>query len=208
MKRHLLERHGVKWPPGYLTGDCAPCCNPPPPPPPPPPGATQYYYRRRTCGQCAKSDGTGGTIPSAFQLEVDGFTNYTGGAPGYEGTSCDGNNGTFILDFNPAIGDLGLGCSFSSPIFVATAVSIAGEHLCLNDAEMRYVLQFQKIPLLTFVRLNLVSLAYGNIVTWQKSIPEDTCDSILTLPFYSSLYGLGYQSCCESEPMSVTLYPL
>lgn len=209
----LIHREGWQYSgktPAFFSGQsgCA-CCDPPPPPPPPPTPAIYYYTRRRrTCGQCAASDGSGGDIPGAFQLEVDGFENYSGGSPGFAGTNCAGNNGTFILDFNPFIGDLGLGCSFASPTFKATAVSISGDHLCLNDGDMRYILQFQKVPAATFVRLNLFSTAYGNLVTWQKSISENTCYSVLSLPFYSSLYGLGYQSCCQGEPMYVTLYPL
>lgn len=117
MKRHILERHGVKWPPGYLNGDCAPCCNPPPPPPPPPLAAyySPYGYAGRNfapcrCAGCAGAvwgdTGFGqGVIPAdvacSWMLEVSGVTSVTPPSPcsyAIGGDGCANMNGTWRME--------------------------------------------------------------------------------------------------------------
>ena len=111
MKRHILEKHGLKWPLGFFTGqDGCSCCPPPPPPPPPP----FLYYRRyygygygtsglvpNLCWYCA-DDFDGGPVANKWQLEVEAPYGVTPPAPcgaTSAGTDdiCNNAAGTFIL---------------------------------------------------------------------------------------------------------------
>lgn len=109
MREHILNRHGVKWPPGFFTSGCF-CCTPPPPPPPPP----FIYYRQyygygygtsglvpNLCWYCA-DDFDGGPVANKWQLEVEAPYGVTPPAPcgaTSAGTDdiCNNAAGTFVL---------------------------------------------------------------------------------------------------------------
>jgi hypothetical protein len=111
VKPHILNRHGVKWPPGFFSGQagCS-CCAPPPPPPPP----NFVYYRRyygygygttglvpNVCPFC-NDTASGGQVANKWQLEVDAPYGVTPPSPCgalSAGTDdiCNNAAGTWIL---------------------------------------------------------------------------------------------------------------
>lgn len=116
MRPHILERHGLRWPPGYLQGSCSPCCNPPPPPPPPPLAAyySPYGYAGRNFAPCLCEGCAGavwGTTPSgqgivpaevacSWMLEISGVSSVTPPSPcayASGGPACGNMNGTWLL---------------------------------------------------------------------------------------------------------------
>jgi hypothetical protein len=113
VREHILNRHGVKWPPGFFNGQCF-CCTPPPPPPPPPFRYYRPYYGYgygttglvpNLCWFCG--DGlTGGPVANKWQLEVEAPYGVTPPAPcgaTSAGTDdiCNNAAGTFILSRGP-----------------------------------------------------------------------------------------------------------
>lgn len=234
MRDHILNRHGVKWPPGFFTGQngCQ-CCPPPPPPPPPPPAirAAYYYFNipgsRCFCQLCA-DNGYGGSVPCAWLIEVDGITNgsSSGDCPGT--TGCERSNGTFIL--RPSyIDGWRFGCIWESPSFtssgLADGISIVNDcPLCRADQSMWYALYFtfnsqiydgrDAIELFLFGRVGITAFQHAR---WIKFLePTDKCDQVhaltVDMDFQQSIGTLQNpklaNGCCHGAPQFVSIVPL
>ena len=225
VKEHILNRHGVKWPPGFFNPGCS-CCTPPPPPPPPPPSAAYYYLnipgRRCRCIFCL-DNGFGIDVPCSWLVEVDGITNgsASGDCPGT--TGCERSNGTFILQQKGS----GSACWWESPLFTSSgladgASAVDNCPLCRADQTMQYWIYFQYVGGLPAIQLLLVgtSPVFGvQHATWTKFLVSgDVCNAVHTLTverdFDQGVFidGLpppvSVNGCCHGAPQFVSIVPL
>lgn len=203
MKNHILNRHGVKWPPGFFTGQTGCSCCPPPPPPPPPPANPPYYYAGAAC-QCWLCDGP---APCRWLLEVDSYANGSGACP--SGTNCANNNGSFILE---KVGGSEYVCKWKGPNFVTTTFipSGSGCATCNNSAVAFW--QFELLigdSLLGVARLyDATSLIVQAEYIKPIAISGYQCSSSHFLPGYTAYYSNGEFVCCFENPSSVLVIPL
>ena len=234
VREHLLNRHGVKWPPGFFSGQkgCQ-CCPPPPPPPPPPPAiAAQYYYfnipgTRCYCNSC-ETNGYGGSVPCAWLLEVDGITNGSSSGDCAGTTGCERSNGTFIL--RPYYVDgWRSACVWESPRFLGSG--LADGYSVLNDCPLCRADQFMYYSLWFYFdsgvhdgRDVIELYLYGTIgntsfqqARWKKFLqPEDRCDQVhaltIDMDFQQNVGTVGNPNvkngCCHGSPQFVNIVPL
>ena len=234
VKEHILNRHGVKWPPGFFSGQkgCQ-CCPPPPPPPPPPPAiVAQYYYlnipgSRCRCAFCDEN-GFGLNVPCSWLVEVDGITNgsASGDCPGT--TGCERSNGTFILQQKGVGGGAsGGGCYWESPMFTSSGLadgvsSLNNCPLCRADQSMQYWLYFSYDKFMPTISLRIVGIgpAYGVMhAEWKKTLlPGDVCDAVHSLEIFhdfdqgvlidGNFPPVSVNGCCHGAPQFVNIVPL
>lgn len=211
MREHILNRHGVKWPPGFFTGQNGCQCCPPPPPPPPPPANPPYYYRGKSC-ECVWCSGSaaGSTARAAcrYLLEVDSFANGSGSCP--SGTNCANNNGTFILEKNNAFE---ASCIWRGPNFTTTTFIPAGSGCatCNNSGIAFYQFEVTTDGLALYWTVRLYD-ATSNIVQaeWKKARTGDgyECLGAMVLTGTTAYFSNGLFACCYDGPFTVTVIPL
>ena len=226
--KHILERHGVKWPPGFFTGQagCFWCESPPPPPPPPEQRFYYYALSRCTCTNCGVfgllQNGTRDDYAAcSWQIEVDGFTSMAPPGCG-AGSACTANNGTFILTRttagpNPTPGDgfVGNACRWASPTFTATAIQPQLTPppvqcpVCSTNQGMRYEIWIQKSLSGLKLMLKLIDIVNNTVsAQWEKTIGPLTCAGSHTLDLVTAYTHLGVQACCQNAPLTVDVLPL
>jgi hypothetical protein len=205
VKPHLLNRHGVKWPPGFFTGQAGCSCCEPPPPPPPPPANPPYYYRGVACKCVWCGDNP---APCRWLLEVDSYANGSGACP--SGTNCANNNGSFVLE---KVGGFEASCKWRGPNFVTTTFipSSSGCATCNNSGVAYWQFEVTTDGLALYWTARLYD-ATSNIIQAEYRKPilftGYECSTPMYLPGATAYYTNGEFVCCFENPPFVLALPL